>query len=335
MVVHEQASALRAGGFGLNLWTNAGSLLTQLGVDIPGEPYDHIDYRAGGRQRTTMPMRTSGVPHMNVERGALLRAIYVCLAPNSVRFDSTVDSASSLLDDGAELVVAADGVGSRLRPDAAVHQRLSQPWSVWQAVIPRGGDLIEPGGGAVALTPRRFYGLWRHPNGEMCWFVEEPSLPLDATAADVLAEAAADDDPLVREVAALTPVESLGQWQARDRRPTRRMIGDRIVAIGDAAHPMLPCIGQGACTSIEDGVAIAIALRDGSVQAALSDYRRRRLPVTRVRVATAHFACMLRKPSPVATAVAATPLGIPFARSAGAWMRIVNRADRRLVATPP
>lgn len=332
--VYERAEELRAGGFGLNLWTNAGSLLTQLGVDVPGEPYDHIGFRAGGRQRATMPMPSPGIPHLNVERGALLRAIDACLPADLVHFGTPVAQARDLLDDGADLVVAADGVGSRLRPDADLAQRTSRPWAVWQAVIPRGGELIEPRGGAVVLTPRQFYGLWRHPDGELCWFVEDPSLPVDAAAHEVLSRAAANNDPLVREVAALTPAESLGQWLARDRRPTRRAIGDRVVAIGDAAHPMLPCIGQGACTSIEDGVALALALRNTSVADALVRYRRWRLPVTQVRVATAHVACTLRRPSPIATAIAATPVGVPFAHVAGAWMRRVNRADRRLLATP-
>jgi 2-polyprenyl-6-methoxyphenol hydroxylase-like FAD-dependent oxidoreductase len=332
VAVYERADALRAGGFGLNLWTNAGSLLSELGVEIPGEPYDHISFRAGGRQRAVMPMPAPGVPHMNVERGMLLRAIHGCLPAGMVRFGASVMRAADLLEEGADLIVAADGVGSRLRPDAALEQRTSRPWAVWQAVIPSGGDLIEPGGGAVVLGPRRFYGIWRHPNGELCWFVEEPTLHVEATADEVLARAVNDEDPLVRAVAALTPATSLGQWLARDRRPTRRMVGDRTVAIGDAAHPMLPCIGQGACTSIEDGVAIALALRDSSVTDGLVRYRKLRLPITRTRVATAHLACTLRRPSPLATAVAATPLGIPFARTAGAWMRLVNRRDRRLIA---
>jgi 2-polyprenyl-6-methoxyphenol hydroxylase-like FAD-dependent oxidoreductase len=329
--VHEQAAELRTGGFGFNLWTNAVSPLHALGIDIPGEPFDHISFRSGGRHRMTMRMTTPGRPHMNVERGALLRVIHDRLAPGTVRFDARATDASELLHEGAELVVAADGVGSVLRPDASVRRKRSRPWAVWQAVIPTGGELIEEMGGAVVLGKERFYGLWRHPQGELCWFVEQPSLPSDASAAELFARIVEDEDPLVRQIAALTPVDQLTQWLARDRRPTRRIIGDRIVAIGDAAHPMLPCIGQGACTSIEDGVALAMALRNTTVQEGLLRHRRRRLPVTSARVASAHLACSLRRPSPAATAITATPLGIPFAYGAGAWMRIINRADRRLM----
>ncbi|HVV75707.1 MAG TPA: FAD-dependent monooxygenase [Mycobacteriales bacterium] len=331
--VHEQAGELRTGGFGFNLWTNATTPLHALGVEVPGEPFDRMSFRAGGREFLTIRMPTTGQPHMNVERGALLHTLYASLKPSTVRFASPAATTADLLAAGADLVVAADGVGSRLRPDATKQQRISKPWAVWQAVIPTGGELIEPGGGAVVLGARRFYGIWRHPDGELCWFVEEPSLSLDATAADVLAGAAEDEDPLVRRVAELTPADRLGQWLARDRRPTRQIIGDRVVAIGDAAHPMLPCIGQGACTSIEDSIALALALRNGSLEESLRRYRRSRLPVARVRVATAHLACVLRRPSPVATAIASTPVGIPFVRGAALWMRILNRADRRLVGS--
>jgi 2-polyprenyl-6-methoxyphenol hydroxylase-like FAD-dependent oxidoreductase len=330
--VHEQAVGLRTGGFGFNLWTNASTLLHGIGVDVPGEPFDHMNFRTGGNHRMTMRMPAPGQPHLNVERGALLRALYSCLAPGTVRFSSGAATTTELLSDGADLVVAADGVRSQLRPDAAKRQHISRPWAVWQAVIPTGGDLIEPGGGAVIIGRRRFYGIWRHPNGELCWFTEEPSLPLDATADAVLAATLADEDPLVREVGSRTPVDVLGQWLARDRRPTRHIVGDRVVAIGDAAHPMLPCIGQGACTSIEDGVALAVAVRSGSLQESLKRYRRARLPVATVRVTTAHIACTLRRPSPLSAVIASTPLGIPFAWSAAMWLRYLNRADRSLIA---
>lgn len=329
--VYEQAAELRTGGFGLNLWTNAGSPLAALGVKIPGEPYDHMILRSGDRQRTTMNLASRHLPHMNVERYALIRAIHAELAEGTVRFGSVIDSAQTLIDDGADLVVAADGVGSRLRPDAGREQRVSKPWSVWQAVIPTEGDLLPGRSGVVVLSPTRFYGLWRHPDNEVCWFVEEPSAPTDIDPRAMLERIKADDDSLVRALASITPVDRFGQWLARDRRPTGGVIGDRTVAIGDAAHPMLPCIGQGACTSIEDGIELALALRAGTVKAALKAYRRRRLPIVTTRVATAHFACTTRRPNPISALVTSTPLGVPFAKAAGAWMRTLNRPRPRLM----
>jgi 2-polyprenyl-6-methoxyphenol hydroxylase-like FAD-dependent oxidoreductase len=269
---------------------------------------------------------------MNVERTALVRAIHHELAEATVVFGSQIDAAADLLADGAELVVAADGVGSRLRPGASQPARLRKPWTVWQAVVPGGGDLIEPMGSAIVLAPHHFLGIYRQPNRELCWFLEDPSLPDDATAADVLEVLSHDEDTLVRKVVEVTPPEVFGKWLARDRWPTAsRLTGDRLVAVGDAAHPMLPCAGQGACTSMEDGVALAVSLRTGSVPAALEEYRRLRLRTSQWRVASSHLGCTTRRPSPLATSVAATPLGIPFARVAGIGLRLNGRGDRRLL----
>lgn len=331
VIVHERATALRAAGFGLNLWSNATTLLDELGVAVPGEPYDHISFRAGGRHRVTMPVGPRrGRPHMNAERAALLHALADRLTAGTIRYAAPVAQVADLIEEGADLVVAADGVGSTLRPDHARRARQSSPWSVWQAVIDDGADLIEAGGGAVVVGRSRFVGIWRHPRGELCWFVEEPGLAEDTTAAELLELVASDPDPLVAEVARRTPADRFGEWLARDRWPSRTIVGERLAVIGDAAHPMLPCIGQGACTAVEDGAALTVALRAGSVADAVRRYRRDRLTTVRARVTTAHVACALRRPSPAATAIAATPVAVPFALGAGLWMRTMNRGNRRL-----
>ena len=91
---------------------------------------------------------------------------------------------------------------------------------------------------------------------------------------DELATFFAGWDPLV--VSILEKVESCFWWGLYDRLPLDTWTNGRLVLLGDAAHAMLPHLGQGANQSIEDGVALAVLLagRDSSeVPGLLPQYR--------------------------------------------------------------
>ena len=67
-----------------------------------------------------------------------------------------------------------------------------------------------------------------------------------------------------------------------DRPPLSRWVLGRATLLGDAAHPMTPDLGQGACQAIEDAVILADCLRDAAdVPSALRAYEARRIPRTR------------------------------------------------------
>jgi salicylate hydroxylase len=70
------------------------------------------------------------------------------------------------------------------------------------------------------------------------------------------------------------------KWALYDRDPIARWTRGRVTVLGDAAHPMLPYLGQGACQAIEDGVVLAAALaaRAEDPVAALALYERSRRP---------------------------------------------------------
>jgi salicylate hydroxylase len=73
----------------------------------------------------------------------------------------------------------------------------------------------------------------------------------------------------------LRQVDSCFWWGLYDREPLERWTNGRLVLLGDAAHPMLPHLGQGANQSIEDSLALAMMLKDATaaeVPAALAHY---------------------------------------------------------------
>jgi salicylate hydroxylase len=83
----------------------------------------------------------------------------------------------------------------------------------------------------------------------------------------------------------LKQVDSCFWWGLYDREPLERWTNGRLALLGDAAHPMLPHLGQGANQSIEDSFALGAVLKEASaaeVPAALARYaevRRRRTDV--------------------------------------------------------
>jgi salicylate hydroxylase len=70
------------------------------------------------------------------------------------------------------------------------------------------------------------------------------------------------------------------KWALYDRDPISQWTRGRVTVLGDAAHPMLPYLGQGACQAIEDGCVLAAALASEPTDpvAALARYERSRRP---------------------------------------------------------
>ena len=70
------------------------------------------------------------------------------------------------------------------------------------------------------------------------------------------------------------------KWALYDRDPIPQWTRGRVTVLGDAAHPMLPYLGQGACQAIEDGcvLAAALAAEPDDPVAALGRYERSRRP---------------------------------------------------------
>ena len=65
------------------------------------------------------------------------------------------------------------------------------------------------------------------------------------------------------------------RWALHDRQPIARWSSGRVVLVGDAAHPMVPFMGQGAAMAIEDAAVLTSILREtrnDSLQESLSNY---------------------------------------------------------------
>src|SRR5215218_9550922 len=88
-------------------------------------------------------------------------------------------------------------------------------------------------------------------------------------------------EPIPSLLAATRP-QTLLRHELFDRRPIDAWGRDAVTLLGDAGHPMLPFLGQGACCALEDAVALGAALRDTEdPRTALRAYERDRAPRAR------------------------------------------------------
>jgi 2-polyprenyl-6-methoxyphenol hydroxylase-like FAD-dependent oxidoreductase len=321
--VLEQATELRAGGFGLNIWSNATTLLAELGFEVPGAAFDSMQLRAGNRVRAEMRLPAKGAPHVDVDRAVLLRALADRLPAGTIEFGVRAGTVDELVAAGADLVVAADGSHSELRLDfpRRPERAVGKGWRVWQAVVPEIPVDLPLRQAAVVVDNSRFVGVWRLPGNSLEWFYENPRADRALSPPELLEMLRRDDDDLVRGLAVATPDEAWTAWEANDRWPNWRFVADRLAVIGDAAHPMMPCIGQGACMAIEDAVVLARCIRGRPLAEGLALYQRRRRGRVLSRAVIARLSCAMRRPGPVTAPIIATPLCKAFGATSALALR--------------
>ncbi len=68
-------------------------------------------------------------------------------------------------------------------------------------------------------------------------------------------------------------------WVLCDREPITNWVDGRVTLLGDAAHPMLQYLAQGACMAIEDAVCLSEAMKPGlsNIEVSLLNYQNNRI----------------------------------------------------------
>jgi salicylate hydroxylase len=208
----------------------------------------------------------------------------------AVGFKQNADKARVTFANGntieADVVVAADGIHSELRPHVFPPSKpISHGTISYRGLVP--GDRLPGWPMDRWLTwagPAKHFLVFPVRHGTMVNYVgfvptdEEMKESWSAPGnPEVLRAEFAGWDPRVGQV--LAEVDKCFRWALYDREPLPIWTKGRLTLLGDAAHPMLPHLGQGANQSIEDGMALATILarvnRD-QVPAALMAYERLR-----------------------------------------------------------
>jgi salicylate hydroxylase len=329
--VLEQSPELTEIGSGIGMHANAMRVLTKLGaaehVRRSGVRIDTGEWRRMDDGRTIFTQQYSGMAehygdvYICMHRADLLEALVQRVPSERVRLNARLvgleerpDGVVARLADGEEVfgdvMVGADGLRSTVRTILFGEQEARfTGFAAWRGTIPmeRMPEGFEhalvtwPGGGRHAMTyPIRpslqtFNGFV--PTTEILREEWGPSGDLDDLRRSF--DGATQDVLTIIDLitsALITPIyfrDPLPVWGT-----------DRIILMGDAAHPTPPSAGQGAAQALEDSVTLAACLRraggPAGVPAALAEFAARRQARTAAMLGAARMNLgMFNEPDPV------------------------------------
>ncbi|MGI5341467.1 FAD-dependent monooxygenase [Streptomyces sp. CA-181903] len=305
VTVVERAPVLGDAGAGISLGANGVRALDELGVGEALRAASRFQYTGGtrtpdGRWLARMDgaalERELGTPIVGIPRSTLHGILRAALPPGALVTGAEVtevDHTDHTAPSGArvrwgdevrtaDVVVAADGVGSRLRR-ALFPSHPGPVYSgstVLRAITERPVDLrtdfeLTWGRGAE-------FGHLAFADGRAEWHAVL-NAPLGLRPADPLAALRRRfggwHAPIPELLAATRPEDVLHHDIHELVTPLPSFVAGRVAVLGDAAHAMTPFLGQGACQALEDAVTLAAALAaEPSIASGLARYDAERRP---------------------------------------------------------
>ncbi|MYV97283.1 FAD-dependent monooxygenase [Streptomyces sp. SID3343] len=311
--VYERATELREAGSGLSVMSNAVTALAGLDIDLgldkrgqAVESFTVMDRR--GRRIRDLPFKDAcdqaGAPSFCLSRAdlqeALLAEVGDCpirLGATAVGFEAAGAGVTVRFTDGGsasgDILIGADGFNSAVRrhlvgPEAA----RDSGYLIRLGIVPFRHPLLTVGAVRHYWGSGQRFGLIDIGHGRCYWWAAM-STPVDSLAPnrvkDSLRRAYEGWADEVRAVIEATPQEDVLTVPSRDRAFLEQWGDGPVTLLGDAAHPMLTTLAQGAAIAIEDAVVLARTLAEHAmgddVVPALRAYEGRRRDRTRAMVA--------------------------------------------------
>ena len=217
-----------------------------------------------------------------------------------VGYETAPDGITGILADGtrvhADMLVGSEGIRSKIR-DALDPTDSDPTWSgftCFAAIANCVPDDVKTVGYKVYLGPRKYFVSVDVGGGRIQWyaFLNEPPGSLNIQKGDELRwlkqQQFGEWSEEVHQLIDATPADQVEQRDLYDRPPRFRWTDGRVCLLGDAAHPMMPNLGQGGGMAIEDSLVLGQELRrlgdPTAVPTALKAYERNRV----MRAATVH-----------------------------------------------
>lgn len=309
--VFEQVAVLREVGAGLVLSPNASRVLYGLGLQDAMEqagvaPLAWRQRRwQDGKTLLLSPMGSVtpprfGTPLYTSHRADILGMLADAFPRERLHFAHKL---TSLADDGhdvtltfengravkAKAMIGADGIHSTVRAAlfGAEHPRFTG-CVAWRGLVPaeKVAHLDLPQESQLWIGPGKHFVHYPVSGGRYVNFVclvERDAWTKESwTEPGDIADALNSYDGWHAQVRGLiSAVKDIFVWGLFDRDPLPRWSTGRVTLLGDACHPMLPFLAQGAAQAIEDGAVLAASLRaEPDVPKALRRYEGLRRPRT-------------------------------------------------------
>ena len=313
-VVYEQAAALGEVGAGITMGVEACRILVELGLqkelDELEDPMKHVgvlhfatairlNYELKDAEESR---RQHGTAARHLHRADLHNLLLQSARAQGIAIETDCELTNLRQDaDGVdltfrshrserhELVIACDGLKSVAR-DLCFHTEAPTYTGMvaWRGLVDR--DAVshvefDPQFAAVPAEDKLFarYPVRRGRLVNHVAIARKPEAKIEswtarAEVADVLEEFSGWHSDFL-DVIAATPAERCMQWALRSRQPLDTWRNERVVLLGDAAHPMTPFYGMGAMMAMEDGFVLArsFAAHRGDWRQAFAGYENARL----------------------------------------------------------
>ena len=314
--VFEQAPALTEVGAGLQITPNGGRVLNALGLDdaldrvsITAQAVQPMDALSGRAVTRFDLSQLDGPPYRFMHRADLIAVLEkACRALGvTIHLGSAVDSA----DLTADLVIGAEGIKSGTR--AALNGDADPFFTgqvAWRAIVdaPNADPVAQ-----IWMAPRRHVVTYPLPGGrvnivavqERAQWANEGWNHRDDAAN--LRQVFRDVSPPLMSL--LSKVETVYLWGLFRHPVAQHWHKGRVAILGDAAHPTLPFLAQGANLAIEDAWVLA-ACCEHDIDAGLVQYQAERAPRVTRAIAAANANARKYHLSGIARTVAHTGLKI-------------------------
>jgi salicylate hydroxylase len=314
--VFEQASSLSEVGAGIQTSANASVVLHDIGLEDQlraGSSRPETWYTRlydSGEIIKELPLgngheKMHGYPYYLLHRADFHKILVdkvrehdadaITINAGATHFDETGDSVTVHFTNGqtetADLVIGADGIKSAIRKQiVGPEEPVYTGNAAWRAIIPASKlpKDIMANITTVWVGPRKHAVTYWLRGGELFNFVSavetsawtEESWTVKYPWEELQADFVGWHDDIQTVINACDK-DACYRWALNNREPVDNWRTRRAILIGDAAHPTLPFMAQGACMAIEDAAVLTRALESGGeLEDCLELFQRNRLERT-------------------------------------------------------